>query len=96
MEDMYDTGNSMIKLREKMEELKVASLQVAIAFHKKTQANVKHGYFADYIGFLVPDAFVIGYGLDYNEYFRELSHVCIFNQVGIDYFSQEACKQRMA
>ncbi|XP_011605217.1 hypoxanthine phosphoribosyltransferase 1, like isoform X1 [Takifugu rubripes] len=37
------------------------------------------GYRPDYTGFEVPDAFLVGYALDYNEYFRDLSHICILN-----------------
>uniref|UniRef100_W5L332 Hypoxanthine phosphoribosyltransferase 1, like n=1 Tax=Astyanax mexicanus TaxID=7994 RepID=W5L332_ASTMX len=37
------------------------------------------GYRPDYIGFEVPDKFLVGYALDYNEYFRDLSHICILS-----------------
>ena len=76
---MYDTGNSMFKLREKIASMGPASLRVCIAFHKKTSKNLKWGYFADYVGFLVPDKFLVGYGLDYNERFRDVFHLCVLN-----------------
>ncbi|KAL0968377.1 hypothetical protein UPYG_G00266100 [Umbra pygmaea] len=38
------------------------------------------GYRPDYIGFEVPDSFLVGYALDYNEYFRDLCHICILNE----------------
>lgn len=38
---------------------------------------------ADFVGFSIPDAFVIGYCLDYNEVFRELEHICIISEAGI-------------
>ena len=44
------------------------------------------GFKAHYVGFSVPDLFVIGYNMDYNEAFRELPHVCIINQTGIQRF----------
>lgn len=86
VEDMYDSGNTMIKLLEKVHELEPDSVKVAVAFHKKTHRNLHHNYFADYLGFLIPDEFVVGYGLDYNEHFRDVFHVCVLNQDGVDAF----------
>ncbi|CAF3100137.1 unnamed protein product, partial [Rotaria sp. Silwood2] len=37
----------------------------------------------DYCGFEVPDHFIVGYALDYNEYFRDLEHICILKESGI-------------
>jgi len=84
---MYDTGSSMEKLLAKVNESKPASVKVAVAFHKKTPKNVERNYFADYLGFLVPNTFVIGYGMDYNERFRDIFHLCEFGQKGIDKFA---------
>jgi hypoxanthine-guanine phosphoribosyltransferase len=42
---------------------------------------------SEYIGFFVPNAFVIGYGMDINEYLRDLKHLCVINQKGIERFS---------
>lgn len=36
---------------------------------------------ADFIGFSIPNVFVVGYGLDYNEEFRDMRHLCVLNQV---------------
>ena len=44
------------------------------------------GFKADFVGFSVPDAFVVGYNLDYNEAFREMPHICVINAAGIDFF----------
>jgi hypoxanthine phosphoribosyltransferase len=43
-------------------------------------------YWAEYIGFFIPDKFVIGYGLDYNEKFRDIMHLCVLNDAGIEKF----------
>uniref|UniRef100_A0A8C9LAF6 Hypoxanthine-guanine phosphoribosyltransferase n=1 Tax=Pavo cristatus TaxID=9049 RepID=A0A8C9LAF6_PAVCR len=42
--------------------------------------NRSPGYRPDYIGFEIPDKFVVGYALDYNEYFRDLNHICILKE----------------
>lgn len=38
------------------------------------------------IGFEIPDLFVVGYALDFNEYFRDLQHICVINPAGRDKF----------
>ena len=55
---------------------------------KRTHRN-KSGYAPDYAAFNVPDAFVIGYALDYNEYFRDLDHICVLNSDGVEKFSSK-------
>ena len=76
VEDIYDTGNSMSKLLISLRAKEPATLKVAVALHKKVAVNLKHGYFADYIAFFIPEFFAIGFGLDYNQYLREIPHLC--------------------
>lgn len=40
------------------------------------------GFRPDYAGFEIPNLFVVGYALDYNEYFRDLNHICVINEHG--------------
>lgn len=47
---------------------------------KRTPRSV--GYRPDFVGFEIPDKFVVGYALDYNEYFRDLNHVCVISKTG--------------
>jgi len=51
IEDIYDTGTTMKQLLIKLGSLGARSLRVAIAFHKRNPANLKHGWTADYTGF---------------------------------------------
>lgn len=69
--------------------MKPASLKYAIAFHKKNHKNIHNNFFADYIGFFIPDVFVFGYGMDYNEYFREMSHLCVISKEGVEAFKDQ-------
>ena len=48
---------------------------------KRTEKS--NGFLPDFGGFEIPDKFVIGYALDYNEVFRDLEHVCVISQEGI-------------
>ena len=89
VEDIYDTGHSMNSLLKHLLTLEPASVKVAIAFHKKVEVNIHLNYFANFTGFLIPNHFVIGFGLDYNEKFRELPHLCKINKHGIETFKTE-------
>ena len=86
VEDIFDSGTTIMKTREVLLKQGIASLKVATLFHKKNHKNIKHNYLADFVGFLIPDVFVIGYGMDYNEYYRDLNHLCVINKEGIEHF----------
>lgn len=79
IEDIFDSGTTIMKTKQVLEGFGPASLRVATLFHKRNVKNLVHKYFADYIGFVIPDVFVIGYGMDYNEYYRDLNHLCVIN-----------------
>ena len=61
---------------KKCNDLGAASVETCVLLHKKNPKNKKFGYYCDYIGFFIPDHFIVGYGLDYNEQMRDLSNVC--------------------
>ncbi len=67
LEDIIDTGNTMTYLFKLFEKRGAASVKLC-SFLKKPKAKVN----IDYLGFSIPDLFVVGYGLDYNEKYREL------------------------
>eukprot|EP01147_Barroeca_monosierra_P004114 gene4114-49_t len=82
VEDMIDTGKTMVNLVDTLLEHKPKSLRVASLFLKRTDRS--NGFKPDYIGFEVPDKFLVGYALDYNEYFRDLDHVAVLNRSAMD------------
>lgn len=75
-----DTGGTMIKLLNTLKKYELKSVQVASLLVKRTPLSV--GYKPDYTGFEIPNDFVVGYALDYNEYFRDLGHICVINEAG--------------
>ncbi|XP_046569902.1 hypoxanthine-guanine phosphoribosyltransferase-like isoform X1 [Haliotis rubra] len=85
VEDIIDTGGTMTQLLALLKEVKPKSVRVASLLVKRTPRSV--GYRPDYVGFEVPDKFVVGYSLDFNEYFRDLSHICVINDNGISKYS---------
>ncbi|CAB3993103.1 hypoxanthine-guanine phosphoribosyltransferase-like [Paramuricea clavata] len=83
VEDIIDTGKTMKKLLEVISQFKPAQVKVVSMLVKRTPLR-SSSYRPDYIGFEIPDKFVVGYALDYNEYFRDLNHICIINKEGIE------------
>ncbi|KAJ1800594.1 hypothetical protein LPJ59_000965 [Coemansia sp. RSA 2399] len=80
VEDIIDTGNTMRKLLGLLAEYEPKSVKVASLLLKKTPLSC--GYVPDYVGFAVPDLFVVGYCLDYNDIFRDLDHICAISESG--------------
>ncbi|XP_057293107.1 hypoxanthine-guanine phosphoribosyltransferase-like isoform X2 [Hydractinia symbiolongicarpus] len=85
VEDIIDTGKTMEKLLATLGKFEPKSLKVASLLIKRRPDST--GYRPDYIGFQIPNKFVIGYALDYNEYFRDLDHICIINEHGKQKYS---------
>ncbi|KAI8378127.1 phosphoribosyltransferase-like protein [Choanephora cucurbitarum] len=80
VEDIIDTGATMVRLLDRLGAIQPNSIKVTSLLLKKTERS--NGYVPDYVGFAIPDAFVVGYALDYNEYFRDLDHICVISDVG--------------
>lgn len=81
VEDIIDTGKSMKKLLATLSEHSPKSVTVVCLLRKRTRLS--DGYIPDFVGFEIPDRFVIGHGFDYNEYFRDMLHICVINEHGI-------------
>ena len=77
VEDIVDSGMSMSYLIKQLDTRKPASIKLMTLLDKPERRRVDLS--ADYIGFTIPDEFVIGYGLDYAEKYRNLPDVCILS-----------------
>lgn len=77
LEDIYDTGNSLSFVYDHILSKEPASLKVCTLLDKPDRRRPGVTLQADYTGFVIPNAFVIGYGLDYNEKYRNLPYVGI-------------------
>ena len=73
IEDIVDTGKTLTHILEEFNELGAKSIEILTLLHKpevsKTPMNLK------YVGFEIPDKFVVGYGLDYDGYGRNLKDI---------------------
>jgi len=78
VEDILDTGNTLYNLLEHFSMRKPKSMKLCCLLDKPSRhiRNIK----ADYIGFEIPDEFVVGYGLDYAEKYRELPYVAVLKR----------------
>ena len=75
LEDIFDTGNSLSYTVEHLLRKEPASLKICTLLDKPSRRTPGITLQADYVGFTVPNEFVVGYGLDYNEHYRNLSYV---------------------
>ncbi len=75
LEDIFDTGNSLDFTYRHLMEKEPASLEICTLLDKPSRRNPAVTLKPKYVGFEVPDAFVVGYGLDYNEYYRNLPYI---------------------
>lgn len=75
LEDIIDTGLTLSYLRENLLSRNPRSLKIVTLLDKPERrvADIE----PDYCGFCIPDEFVVGYGLDFNESYRNLSDICI-------------------
>ena len=80
IEDIVDSGLTTAFLRDYLQERKPASLRLCTLADKPSRRQVPVPI--DYLGFTVPDKFLVGYGLDYDEKFRNLPDMCFLEDEG--------------
>ena len=78
VEDILDSGLTLSYIKELLESRGPRSIRIATLLDKPSRRKVDLQ--ADYIGFSVPDEFVIGYGLDYDEKYRNLPYIGVVEQ----------------
>lgn len=75
LEDIFDTGASLSFVYDHLMAKGPASVKICTLLDKPSRRKPGITLEADYVGFTIPNAFVVGYGLDYNEYYRNLPYV---------------------
>lgn len=82
VEDIVDTGQTMDTVMRSFADKGAAGIRIATMLDKpdRRYAHLKDHVLPDYIGFSVPDLFVIGWGLDYNERYRLLPDIMVYEQ----------------
>lgn len=77
VEDILDTGLTVHYILKNLESRGARSLKVITLLNKPSRRQVDVP--VDYVGFDIPDHFVVGYGLDYNQRYRNLPDICILS-----------------
>lgn len=77
LEDIFDTGNSLDFTYRHLQSKNPASIKICTLLDKPSRRKPDISLQADYVGFTIDNYFVIGYGLDYNEHYRNLPFVGI-------------------
>ena len=77
LEDIYDTGNSLDFTYRHLLSKEPASLKICTLLDKPERRKPGITLKPDYVGFVIPNEFVVGYGLDFNEHYRNLPYVGI-------------------
>ena len=79
VEDIVDTGHTLNFLYEHLWTLKPKSIKVCTLLDKPSQRQVPVNI--DYIGFEIPDTFVVGYGLDHAQQYRNLPYIAVLGSI---------------
>ena len=78
VEDILDSGNTLYYLMDVLRARKPASIRICTLMDKPERRTKP--ITADYVGFVIPDAFIVGYGLDYDEKYRNLPDVGVLRR----------------
>ena len=78
VDDIVDTGISLQSLRARLSLMKPASLRSCVLLNKAGRRRVDVP--VEYVGFMIPNCFVVGYGLDYDERYRRHPYLAIFQE----------------
>jgi hypoxanthine phosphoribosyltransferase len=75
VEDIIDSGHTLTYLRQQLLARSPASLKICTLLNKPSRRAVDVN--VDYIGFDIPDEFVVGYGLDFDELYRNMPYIAV-------------------
>jgi hypoxanthine phosphoribosyltransferase len=75
VDDILDSGNTLDVVTRLVRDLNPASVRTCVLLRKPGKAKV--AFAPDYVGFDIPDSFVVGYGLDYDGYYRNLPTIAV-------------------
>jgi len=87
VDDILDTGKTLARVLDKLRPLKPRRIRTCVLLNKATR-RVEHVK-ADYVGFEIPDLFVVGYGLDFTERYRNLPFVGVLHT----HIYKQACQR---
>jgi hypoxanthine phosphoribosyltransferase len=78
VDDILDSGHTLAAVREALQAMKPRSIQICVLLNKKKQRTREVD--PDYVGFEIEDEFVVGYGLDFREHYRNLPYIGVLRR----------------
>ncbi len=88
VDDIFDTGRTLDRLVGVMHEMGAKSAKTAVLLHKQREHHV--AVRPDFVAFQIPDEFVVGYGLDYLDMYRNLPYLAVLEPAEIEATAAEA------
>ena len=80
VDDIFDTGTTLVGVIARLRELGAADVKVCVLLQKQKNQKAVH---VDWVGFHIPDEFVVGYGLDYNGRYRGLKQIRVLESPAV-------------
>lgn len=93
VDDIFDTGHTLEKVVAKMHEFNPASIRSAVLLRKHGRQEVD--YVPDFTAFNIPDEFVVGYGLDYEDMYRNLPYLAALEPEDIAKHKQTSTEEQL-
>jgi hypoxanthine phosphoribosyltransferase len=81
VDDIFDTGQTMTALVERLKTLGASSVRTAVLLRKRERCEVTLQ--PDHVAFDIPNHFVVGYGLDYQDAYRHLPYVAVLEETDL-------------
>jgi|TARA_B100000809_G_scaffold205381_1_gene207097 hypoxanthine phosphoribosyltransferase len=82
VDDIFDTGHTLDEVQAMIQSMKPSILHTAVLLHKLGRQEVEIR--PDFIAFEIPDEFVVGYGLDYRDHYRNLPYVAVLEEADLE------------
>ena len=82
VDDIFDTGHTLVQVMERMRTFSPHSIRSAVLLRKRRRREVD--VLPDFVAFLIPDEFVVGYGLDYEDMYRNLPYLAALEPEDIE------------
>ncbi|MDG2764770.1 hypoxanthine phosphoribosyltransferase [Vibrio parahaemolyticus] len=76
VDDIIDTGNTLLKVIEHLQKKSPRSIKICVMLDKPSRRKVDLQ--PDFAGFVIPDVFIVGYGLNYGNYYRNIPYIFTF------------------
>lgn len=76
VDDIIDSGFTLLKVVEHLKQKEPESIKICVMLDKPSRRKVELS--PDYVGYEIPDVFIVGYGLNYGDYFRNIPYIFTF------------------